>query len=53
MRLIAEGLSNREIADLLCLSENTIKTYIQDIYHKLEAHNRIEAVMRAMRWGLL
>ena len=53
LRLIAEGLINREIAERLCLSENTVKTYIQGIYQKLNAHNRIEAVMRATKWGLL
>jgi len=53
LRLIAEGLINREIAERLCLSENTVKTYIQGLYQKLDAHNRIEAVMRATKWGLL
>ena len=53
LRLIAEGLTNREIAEGLCLSENTVKTYIQGLYQKLDVHSRIEAVMRATRWGLL
>ncbi len=53
LRLIAEGLTNREIAERICLSENTVKTYIQSLYQKLDAHNRIEAVMRATKWGLL
>jgi two-component system response regulator DevR len=53
LHLIAEGLTNRDIAERICLSENTIKTYIQGLYQKLDAHNRIEAVMRATKWGLL
>ena len=53
LRLIAEGLTNRDISERLCLSENTVKSYIQDLYQKLDAHNRIEAVMRATKWGLL
>ena len=53
LRLIAEGLTNRQIAQRLHLSENTVKTYIQDLYQKLDSHNRIEAVMRATRRGLL
>ena len=53
LRLIAEGLTNREIGERICLSENTVKTYIQGLYQKLNAHNRIEAVMRATKWGLL
>jgi DNA-binding NarL/FixJ family response regulator len=53
LRLIAEGLTNRDIAERLCLSENTVKTYVHGLYQKLDAHNRIEAVMRATKWGLL
>jgi two-component system NarL family response regulator len=53
LRLIAEGLTNRDISERLCLSENTVKSYIQDLYQKLDAHSRIEAVMRATKWGLL
>lgn len=53
LRLIAEGLTNREIGERVFLSENTVKTYIQGLYQKLDAHNRIEAVMRATKWGLL
>jgi DNA-binding NarL/FixJ family response regulator len=53
LRLIAEGLTNREIAERLCLSENTVKTYVQGLYQKLDVHNRIEAVMQATKWGLL
>ncbi len=53
LRLIAEGLTNREVGDKLCLSENTVKTYLQELYQKLDAHSRIEAVMQATRWGIL
>ncbi|MDY6877827.1 MAG: response regulator transcription factor [Chloroflexota bacterium] len=53
LRLIAAGLTNREIGEQICLSENTVKTYVQGLYQKLDAHNRIEAVMRATKWGLL
>ena len=53
LRLVAEGLTNREIGERLSLSENTVKTYIQGLYQKLDANNRIEAVMRATKWGLL
>lgn len=53
LRLIAEGLTNREVGEQLCLSENTIKTYLQELYQKLDAHSRIEAVMQATRWGIL
>lgn len=53
LRLIAEGLTNREVGEKLCLSENTVKTYLQELYQKLDAHSRIEAVMQATRWGIL
>jgi len=53
LRLIAEGLTNREVGEQLCLSENTVKTYLQELYQKLDAHSRIEAVMQATRWGIL
>jgi two-component system response regulator DevR len=53
LRLIAEGLTNREVGEKLFLSENTVKTYLQELYQKLDAHSRIEAVMQATRWGIL
>ena len=53
LRLIAAGLSNREIAAELFLSINTIKTYTSRIYGKLDVHRRAEAVDRAHDLGLL
>jgi two-component system response regulator DevR len=53
LRLIAEGLTNREIGERLSLSENTIKGYIQELYQKLDAHSRIDVVMRATKSGIL
>ena len=49
--LIAEGFSNREIAVRGHLSENTIKTHIQEIFRKLEVDSRVEAALRATREG--
>jgi LuxR family maltose regulon positive regulatory protein len=45
--LVAEGLRNRDIAERLFISEKTVKTHLQHIYEKLDAHNRVEAVRRA------
>jgi len=53
LRLISQGLTNKEIAAKLFLSEHTIKGYVQAILHKLEARNRIEAIMIALRRGLI
>jgi DNA-binding NarL/FixJ family response regulator len=53
LRLIAQGLSSREIATQLYLSENTVKGYVQEILHKLNVKNRTEAVMVAVKHGWL
>lgn len=53
LRLIAAGLSNREIADELYLSVNTIKWYTSHIYGKLGVSKRAEAVARAHELGIL
>jgi two-component system response regulator DevR len=53
LRLIAQGLSSREIAAKLYLSENTVKGYVQEILHRLGVKNRTEAVMVAVRQGWL
>jgi DNA-binding CsgD family transcriptional regulator len=53
LRLIAAGLSNKEIAGRLSLSVNTIKMYCSQIYLKLDVHRRTEAVARAREIGLL
>jgi DNA-binding NarL/FixJ family response regulator len=45
MRLVAEGLGNREIADLLKLSEHTVKNYVFHIFDKLGISNRVELVL--------
>lgn len=47
--LMTRGFSNREIASEIHLSENTIKTHVQEIFRKLGVHNRVEAVMTATK----
>jgi DNA-binding NarL/FixJ family response regulator len=51
--LLAEGLGTGEIAASLYMSESTAKTHITHIYQKLGAANRAQALVTAMRLGLL
>jgi len=50
---IAAGLSNREIAQALFLSESTIKTHVSNLLSKLDAKRRTQAVERARAMGIL
>jgi DNA-binding NarL/FixJ family response regulator len=47
VRWMADGLSNREIANEMHLSENTVKNYVYRIFNKLGVSNRVEVVMYA------
>lgn len=51
--LVAEGLNNRAIAARLFISENTVKNHVRNIHEKLGVHTRMEAVVRAVREGML
>ena len=49
LKLVAQGLNNREIAKRLFISENTVKNHVRNILEKLQLHSRMEAVMYAVR----
>jgi DNA-binding CsgD family transcriptional regulator len=51
--LIASGLSTREIADRLCVSENTVKTHSSRLFDKLGANRRTKAVQIGKTQGLI
>ncbi|MFB5083517.1 response regulator transcription factor, partial [Symbiobacterium thermophilum] len=53
LRLIASGAANKEIAAALFISENTVKTHISNLFQKLGARDRTEAVTKALARGWL
>ena len=53
LQYLIEGNGNKEIADRLCVSPETIKSHIKNIYRKLNVTNRIEAVKVIMEQNLL
>jgi DNA-binding NarL/FixJ family response regulator len=53
LRLLVEGLSNKEIGTQLHLTEGTVKNYVSSIIAKLQANDRTHAVVTALRHGLV
>jgi len=52
LRQVASGLSNKQIAARLGISEKTVRNHLSRVFHRLKATNRTEAVMTAMRVGI-
>ena len=53
LQLLADGQTNHEIAQTLCVSVNTVKTHLKNIYGKLGVHSRREAIAQAKKLGLV
>nr|MDQ3385576.1 LuxR C-terminal-related transcriptional regulator [Actinomycetota bacterium] len=53
LRLVAQGLSNRDIGVQLFISENTVKNHVRNILEKLQLHSRMEAVLYAVKEKIL
>ncbi len=53
LQLMAEGLSNQEIAKKLFVSLNTIKTHSSKIFEKMDVHRRTQAVEKGKRIGII
>lgn len=53
LRLVAEGLSNKEIGQRLSLAEGTVKNYVTNVLQKIDARDRTQAALRARELGLI
>jgi len=53
LRLLAEGLESKEIADRLKITVETERTHMVNILHKLNVHSRLQALVFAARYGLV
>jgi len=53
LQLIADGLTLPEVAERLFISPKTVKNHLASIYHKLDARDRTQAVLRAVRMGIV
>ncbi len=51
--LLAEGLSNNEIAQRLFISVHTVKSHLESIYIKLQVHNKVQACVCAIKNNLI
>jgi two-component system NarL family response regulator len=53
LRLVADGKTNKEIANVLDLSEKTVKNHVRNIFHKLRVYDRTQAAILAIRKGII
>ena len=53
MRLVANGMSNKEIANRLCVTISTVKAHLSSIFGKIDVASRAEAIFKGMRLGLI
>ena len=53
VRLVADGKTNKEIANNLDLSEKTVKNHVRNIFHKLQVYDRTQAAILAIRKGII
>ena len=53
LKLVTSGMSNKEIAEKLYLSQRTIKAHLTNIFNKLNVASRSEAIVKGLQWGLV
>jgi two-component system response regulator DegU len=53
LQLIADGCSTPEVAEKMYISQKTVKNHLASIYQKLDARDRTQAVLQAVRMGII
>ena len=53
LQAMAEGLTSREIARRMNVTESTVKTFLNHVFFKLGTNNRTETVWMALKWGII
>jgi DNA-binding NarL/FixJ family response regulator len=53
LKMVAEGFSNKQISDKLCISEGTVKVHMHNIYEKVKVNNRVALLRYAQEKGLI
>jgi len=53
LKLVTSGMSNKEIAERLFLSQRTVKAHLTNIFNKLNVASRSEAIVKGLQWGLV
>jgi DNA-binding NarL/FixJ family response regulator len=53
LRLLADGQSTPEIAQVMFISQKTVKNHLASIYEKIDARDRTQAVVRAVKMGII
>ena len=53
LRLVALGMSNKEVAEKLFLSQRTVKAHLTSVFNKLNVASRSEAIVKGLQWGLV
>ncbi len=53
LKLLAKTYSNPEIAKILCISTHTAKAHVCSILHKMKVEDRVKAILKALKEGLI